>query len=375
MRIIHFSDTHLGYSAYRKTDQNTGLNQREIDAYRVFGEVFDYILKVKPDLVIHAGDFFDGVRPSNRAIFEAFKQIARLSSANIPLVLIAGNHSTPRQKTTGSIFKLFEYFPNVYPVHEGAHKTIEIGDVKIHAIPHAYSEEMLKENFTKLKVDPSFKYNIMVTHASVFGVQGYGGGEFKEQTIPLKSLNPKFDYIALGHYHKFMKVTDNAYYSGSTERFSFNEVQDRKGFLDIELSPLKVTYVPTSARVMIDFEPIDCSNLNATQVMKAIENCLSNSADGKICRITLQDISGHVYTSLDFNRIDQLSENTAECEIRYVRKLDSGVQGITDITIGGLVEEFQYFISRQQLDVDILSKLEKIGLEYLQNVIEIEEDD
>ena len=34
-------------------------------------------LKTKPDLIIHAGDLFDSVRPNNRAITFAIKQIIK----------------------------------------------------------------------------------------------------------------------------------------------------------------------------------------------------------------------------------------------------------------------------------------------------------
>ena len=111
MRLVHLSDTHLGHSAYNKTD-SSGINQREADVYSAFNEIIEYILKTKPDLVIHSGDLFDSVRPSNRAIHEAFRQLVRLSRAEIPTVLISGNHSTPRHKATGSIFRLLEFLDN-----------------------------------------------------------------------------------------------------------------------------------------------------------------------------------------------------------------------------------------------------------------------
>lgn len=110
MRLVHLSDTHLGYSAYNKTDPDTSLNQREVDVYSAFNEIIEYILKTKPDLVIHSGDLFDSVRPSNRAIHEAFRQLVRLSRAKIPTVIISGNHSTPRHKATGFYFPSFGIF-------------------------------------------------------------------------------------------------------------------------------------------------------------------------------------------------------------------------------------------------------------------------
>ncbi|MEM3059562.1 MAG: metallophosphoesterase [Methanomassiliicoccales archaeon] len=68
MKIAHISDTHLGYTAYSKVDEETSLNQREIDVFNAFRRVIDEILKIKPDLVLHSGDLFDSVRPTNRAL-------------------------------------------------------------------------------------------------------------------------------------------------------------------------------------------------------------------------------------------------------------------------------------------------------------------
>ena len=78
MKFLHVSDTHLGYSAYRKSTED-GINQRELDVYNAFERFVDYALKIKPDLIIHAGDLFDAVRPNNRAITFAIKQLIRLS--------------------------------------------------------------------------------------------------------------------------------------------------------------------------------------------------------------------------------------------------------------------------------------------------------
>ena len=46
MKILHIADTHLGYSAYRKTTDD-GINQREIDVYNAFEHFIDYAIKNK----------------------------------------------------------------------------------------------------------------------------------------------------------------------------------------------------------------------------------------------------------------------------------------------------------------------------------------
>ena len=111
MNIIHISDTHLGYSAYHKMN-NDGINQREIDNYNSFKQFVDYIVKEKPDLILHAGDLFDSVRPNNRAITFALKQILRISKEGTgSLIFISdftnsppvGSHSSllPRKTIPG----------------------------------------------------------------------------------------------------------------------------------------------------------------------------------------------------------------------------------------------------------------------------------
>ena len=41
IKVLHVADTHLGYSAYRKTTSD-GINQRESDIYNSFTQVIDY---------------------------------------------------------------------------------------------------------------------------------------------------------------------------------------------------------------------------------------------------------------------------------------------------------------------------------------------
>ncbi len=374
MRLVHFSDTHLGYSDYNKTDPDTGINQREADIYSVFEEIIEYILRTKPDLVIHSGDLFDSIRPSNRAIREALEQLDRLSKAKIPTVIIAGNHSTPRQRSASSIFNILRFFDHIHPIFKGRYETLEICEAKIHAIPHPYNDKMLKENFDRLEVDKKFRHNILITHAAVIGASGFRGTEFKELSIPKGVLSKEFDYIALGHFHEFAKISDNAYYSGSPERMSFNEIDHEKGFLDVTLGSLRVKHVKTRSREMLDIKSIDCSDLDATQVMKAIHDSIPPDISGKIMRLTLKDLPHHVYSSLDFREIDHITSDALYCEKRYTREdATDGVAGTGEI--GSLVDEFASFMKGQEMDDDsVRKKLEVLGMKYLEDALQTVEE-
>ena len=61
----------------------------------------DAILERDVDLVIHSGDAFDSVRPATHVIIGFLKQTARITArAGIPYLVAAGNHETPRLRTT-----------------------------------------------------------------------------------------------------------------------------------------------------------------------------------------------------------------------------------------------------------------------------------
>lgn len=370
MRVVHFSDTHLGYSDYGKFDSQTGINQRELDTYNAFGEIVDYIIKTKPDLVIHAGDLFDNIRPSNRAITEAMEQLHRLSQQYIPTVIIAGNHSTPRQRSTDSIFRILKFFPHIYPVFEGRYSKLKIGQYAIHAIPHMYSDEDLANAMQQLKPDTEAEYNIMVAHAAVRGVQVASWGEFKEQTIPSNALLPEFDYIALGHYHRFLEIKKNAYYCGSPERFSFNEINDVKGFLEVELDNFSVKHIPTKARDMIECGPIDCSNLSAMEIMRAFESTISGKTGGKIVKVVFDNIPRHIHSSLDMQKIRELVSGALHYEPEYRWKMESQDGNAHRSTIGSLDEEFENYVKRLNLPAKEEEEMKTLGLEYLGQIVE-----
>ncbi|MEA3498731.1 MAG: metallophosphoesterase, partial [Campylobacterota bacterium] len=135
MKIIHFSDTHLGFNDLDILDENN-INQREADFYDAFTQVVEQIKEIKPDYIIHTGDLFHRSSPSNRAITFALEQVKIIDELNIPFILIAGNHSTPRTNLSSPILKIFDNFENIYSSYSQKYKKIEFDDVVFHTLPH-----------------------------------------------------------------------------------------------------------------------------------------------------------------------------------------------------------------------------------------------
>jgi len=372
MEILHIADTHLGYSAYRKSTDD-GINQRELDTYDSFKQFVDYAIKSRPDLIVHAGDLFDSVRPNNRAITFALKQIIRISEAEIPIVIIAGNHEQPKLKETGHIFSIFDHISNVYPVYNEKYEKIklEINKEKftIHAIPQYTSKTDFNRDIKKIKTNKTVDYNIFTAHGSITGIKELSMNEFNELFIPTNELSKDFDYIALGHYHRFTKINKNTFYSGSTEKLTFTDAPDKKGFIEIELKnkQLKTSFIELKNREMIDTKPIKCSNLKLDEVMKKIKQTVKEiNPKEKTIRMTLEDIPAHVYRGIDFSEIRKLSSNAVHFEIKANVAKDEDKKIQTNSKIDALAQEFKQFLEDQNVkEKNILLDL---GIGYIEKI-------
>ncbi len=369
-KIYHIADTHIGYSAYRRIDEATGLNHREVDTYEAFKQFVDNALKERPDVILHAGDLFDSVRPTNRAISFVLSQILRLSDAGIPFVAISGNHETPRLKETGSVFSLFEHIPDVHLVYENKYELIKIDDISVHAIPHCGDINGEKNKMKLNNSDTGF--NIALLHASVLGAGEpiFMMGEFNEQLVNIDDLT-NFDYLALGHFHRCTKVREDAYYAGSTERFSFNEVNDDKGFLEVRLredGEKEVIFHELSTREMVDLEPIVCNSLDEHEIKSTIKHRIQEcNPENKVVRLKVQDIPLHVYHSLDFDELKRLTRSAVHFEIKYEFQRGNELLSAEQPAFRSLHREFEHFIRKYTIGAHInKARVKELGLRYMQ---------
>ena len=373
MRVLHLADTHLGYSAYRKVTEE-GINQREIDIYDAFTQCIDYAVKTKPDLVLHAGDLFDSVRPTNRAITVALQQILRLSKENIPFIVISGNHETPKLRETGNIFTIFEHLDHVYPIHDNRYETVSLQTknetVMIHAIPQCQTPKEFDMNFKKIALDNNVDYNFLIAHGAVAGIKEFKMNEFNELFIPVKNIQQDFDYIALGHYHMNTKLQENAFYAGSTEHLSFTEAGNQKGYLEIDLGQkLRHKFIPVNTRIMVDVLPLDCLLLNAEQIVRKIkETILSIDPKDKIIRIRLENIPSYVQRGIDFHQLRTLSKTAVHFEIKSTSVKTDETTLSQGYKMKSIADEFEKFLNTQPFSEKEM--LLKLGLYYIHKIEE-----
>ena len=296
MKILHFSDTHLGYSELDKLTSK-GINLREQDMYDAFEYVIDQAIGLQADVVIHSGDFFHRPSPPNRPMIFALEQLNRLSEANIPIVIIAGNHSTPRTIYTSPILQAFRTIKGVYPIFNQAYETYTFGELVIHGLPHINDERILLQEMERIQVKPE-KFNIILLHTSIG--QRFMMEEYGEQLYPKERLTllDEFDYVALGHWHNFQKVKplQFGWYSGSTERMSDTEAGTEKGYCTLELKKGKAVRpqfhpIPTRSWYRLDIK--DCQQKSTLEIEQELsEFAAQHSLKDALLSIYFHNIPG-----------------------------------------------------------------------------------
>ncbi len=261
LRIAHLADTHLGYRALGRADPETGRNQRAVDVERAFETAIEDILERGVDLVVHAGDVFHHTRPSWAALRCFVRQMRRLEAANVPCVVIGGNHDTPRLRATGSVFGLLELaLPEITFVagYEVGELRFDALDLRLTAVPHG---ALTNPNPPVVWAHSGWR-NVLVTHGLAPGVRlrGQVQREPGEEALNPALLDAGFDYVALGHYHVWGDQGHDAWYSGSTERIGWGDEEIKPGYVIVELdepgTAPRVEHMDVPTRPMKTLAPI-----------------------------------------------------------------------------------------------------------------------
>jgi exonuclease SbcD len=310
VRVVHFADSHLGVRQYQRQTP-AGINLREADVAQALTRAVDACIAEAPALVLIAGDVFHHVRPTNPAILHAFAQFARLRHAlpEAELVMIAGNHDTPRSSETVCILRLFIQVG--VRVVDGAPQRLALfdGTVSVLAVPDVPALTM------DLTPDPAARFNVLLMHAEAGDVIPERlQGERAALVVPTEVLNDAgWDYVALGHYHVHRPVGPRAYYSGSLDYTSadpWGELRAErqaglpgKGIVAVDLASHRVRFVPLPpGRVYLDLEPIDGTGLGATELdtrLRAAIEGIAGGLDDKVVRQVVRNVARPVARDLD----------------------------------------------------------------------------
>ena len=359
VRIAHLADPHLGIRQYHRQTAG-GINQREHDVANAFRAAIDGVIAERPELVLVAGDLFHSVRPGNASIIFAFRQFQRLLNAlpDTPVVLIAGNHDTPRSVETGSIFGLFEDMGVRVAASDARRFEFPGLDLSVLAVPH---QALVSSERPALRPEGSASRQVLVLHGDIEGVipaspgvQEYGGAV----VTPTELGAEQWSYVALGHYHVQREVAPRSWYAGSLDYVSSNpwgelrEEQSRniagKGWLlvDPDTGSVERRLLP-SPRRFVDLEPIAGMGLGPAELDAAIAQRLAMVPGGLgacVVRLVVRDVPRHVARSLDHAAMRALRADALHLQLdirrpEIARQVGMGAPGRRQ-TLPALVENY-----------------------------------
>lgn len=281
MKFIHTADWHLGKLLKEHSmteDQEWLLNNR-------FLPLVD---DEKPDVILLSGDVYDRSYPPEEAV-ELFDRMTEeiVGKRKIPFIIISGNHDSAERLAVASrllkwqglyIFgPLTRLFPVILedaggkvafcplPYAEPARVRDMMNTLGLKGADQVHSYEEAETVLSRyllslLPAEPLRK--VALAHAFA------AGGTPSESERPLSiggydrisdSVFEEYDYTALGHLHrpqKTQKESEKIQYSGSLMRYSFDEVNQKKGVIVGELD--KEGKVHTTFHEMVPRYQVRC---------------------------------------------------------------------------------------------------------------------
>jgi exonuclease SbcD len=282
LRILHFSDLHIGVENYGRPDPATGLSTRLGDFLAALDEVVDCALEERVDLVLLAGDAYKGRDPSQTHQREFARRLSRLSNAGIPTFMLVGNHDLPNAVSRATAVEIFHTLqvPHVYigdslqiyqvPTPSGPLQILAVpwprrGGIMTREDSRGLSideiRQELENRLTAAVQDRVDQLNpevpaILTGHLTVNGATTGTEKSMmlgQDHVLLASSLHqPQLEYVALGHIHKHQILRQDppmVVYSGSLQRVDFSEEAEQKGFCLVELDPS----APVGQR-MVDFQ-------------------------------------------------------------------------------------------------------------------------
>ncbi len=253
MKFLHAADIHLdspmrGLAAYEGAPQHAMRSATR----RAFENLVQFAMDEQVDFVLVAGDLYDGDwQDYNTGLFFA-SQMARLSSSEIPVFLIAGNHDaasvlTKQLRLPANCVQLSTRMPET--------KVREDLGVAIHG--QGFATRAVIENLSSAYPDPvDGVLNIGMLHTNADGQPGH------DNYAPCKVAelaDHGYQYWALGHIHQREVLKDDPWivFPGNVQGRSIRETGGKGATL--------VTY-EDAAVVSVEHRDLDVARWAVCQI-------------------------------------------------------------------------------------------------------------
>lgn len=249
IRCLHLADLHLGW-APRNLGGREDERRRERDG--LLKKAVDFALTSDSEIrmVFIAGDLFETHRPDGGLVDAVLQELRRLERAGIFVITVPGNHDEVTYNDSVYRQRRGEW-PGILVTNPMPEKinTISLGGTVCHLYSLAYTGGLTRATDLLSQFPHSNEPGV---HIGIF--HGSLDWQAGERSLPLSSqglAQVGYDYVALGHIHRYQEKTVNKtlmLYPGAVEGKTFSDpgegvftvAQIGEGFPVIKKIPAKV---------------------------------------------------------------------------------------------------------------------------------------
>lgn len=339
MKLFHLSDLHIGLKLMNRDLQE--------DQRYLFDQIARLAEARQPDAVIIAGDIYDKAVPAAEAVSLLDWFVERLTQAvpDAVIMMISGNHdSAPRVNCfRGVLSRQRIYMVGLPPETEEQfiEKVVledEYGNVNFYLLPFVKPsmvkgivgvddkgnnfsyQESIKRLLNREQIDTTER-NVFVSHQFYLpGGMNVDDMERMDSEIRIvgnidqvsAELLQDFDYVALGHIHKPMKVgSEWIRYCGTPLACSVSEAEQQKGVIQVDLGQKGVRKT----------EVLPLYPLRQVRVIKGeLEEVLAQACEDYVSVVLTDQADGNVFDMQE--RLRVAFPNLLEIRRETIRQAD-----------------------------------------------------
>lgn len=327
MRFVHTADTHLGFEVTRTTQPDPrGRRSRARAMFENFRRTARHALEIGAHVYIHSGDLFNKAYIPREALDSLVEPLRELSAGGVRVLLIPGNHEHSHFP-----FELFHGAPGIDVFDRAKSLLLVAGGYEVCFAGFPFLRHDSRRSFARALADTEYAQvradlNILVTHQA-FDQAVVGPNDFvfragRSDTVERKRIPEDFDYVAAGHIHRYQvldhprRVGMQIVYPGSTQRISFAEKDEPKGFVEGEVrgERVEIRFVPLPAYEM-ETVTLEAAGMNALECDRAIREQFWRFDADRVIRFRLVGGSRlKDYPAVDFDALRADMPPVVECQ-------------------------------------------------------------
>jgi DNA repair protein SbcD/Mre11 len=276
VRILLLADTHLGFDMPRRPRVERA--RRGAGFFANYARALAPALSGSVDLVVHGGDLLYRSRVDPGLVLMAFEPLLHIAECGVPIAIVPGNH-----ERSAIPHPLLVRHPNIHVFLRPATYCLEIAGLRVSLSGFPFQRDHVRDAFPRNLDDTRWRdaeadVRLLCMHQAVEGAV-VGAQEFMFRDGPDVvrgcDLLRGFAAVLSGHIHRRQTLRRGpgggafpvpVVYPGSTERTSWAERFEQKGFLLLEaeatdhggrITRCKFTPLPSSLEAS-DGEGVGC---------------------------------------------------------------------------------------------------------------------